>query len=87
MSECIIDISYLEKEHPMMFGEQPTALMGCPLKEKIIRCKDCWHMCVNTIRCNNAEIDRWLTCVKFGINVKENDFCAWGKAVNDGWCE
>ena len=79
MSEYIIDTSYLEERYFSMFGQQATHIAGCPLKEKIVRCKDCRDKCVNTVSCGNVEIDKWLTCGKFGTLITENGFCAWGK--------
>jgi len=82
MNECIIDLENVERVP--LTPEQLLSFNSIPLREKIVRCRDCakWSL---------VDVDKG---VRFGIckefshdadtikNVtRENGFCMWGERV------
>lgn len=87
MMECIVDIPYNIQRRKMKYEEAFSikTLTGWPVREEIIRCRDCKYHATDGITslCNHFCVGYWdmereedtvTRCV-----VDPDDFCAWAE--------
>lgn len=68
MSEYIVDVGNADEEYIEHFGYMATAYADNPIRELIVRCKDC--------RYYQLGIYRNITCELFECHTEPSDFCS-----------
>lgn len=77
MSEHVVDLTQVEKVESLGDYDTYTWLTALPVREQIVRCKDCKHY----------KEHKWIlitdvsdVCEFFsdGVKVEPNGFCKWG---------
>ena len=77
MSEYIVEMYDECEKYFSEYGCKPTNTQGFPLREEIVRCRDCAYIC-NREYANGLE---YHTCSYFDsehAEVEPDGFCAWG---------
>lgn len=74
MSEYIIDVGDADELHFAAFQKKTEFCFGYPVREEIVRCRDCKHY------------DDYLgSCVRGNVHqvfaVEPDGFCKWGEKV------
>lgn len=85
MSEYIVDVGDMDKEHVEMFGKKATTIFGNPIKGEIVRCRDCKYCEVQTVSYYSS--NTFFVCLADWCEGSDHDnptvesdgFCAWGE--------
>lgn len=76
MAEYVIDLTGVEVKTGVTGSDRIAALWGVPLREKLVRCRDCESA---TDHCEGMDI-YW--CEYLLRYVGADMFCAWGRRAN-----
>lgn len=82
MSEYIVDVGNADEEYIGHFGYMVTAYADNPIREKIIRCRDCKRfMPQGTHRWKDGTTNKDSCSVVRGfvVQITPYGFCAWGE--------
>ena len=77
MGEYIVDVGNADEEYIEHFGYMATAYADNPIRELIVRCRDCkytlhfWHHDDERWQCTNEMLE--------GLDVSPSFYCAWGE--------
>lgn len=76
MSEYIVDVGDADEKHVQRFNTQATSLFGHPIKEQVVRCRDC-RFCGK----GSWGAETFPVCRRgiHAFQVSNEGFCAWGK--------
>ena len=84
MSEYIVDVGNADEEYIEHFGHMAKTYADNPIREIIVRCRDCKHATINIYgECKYCEL-LWLPDVDgYGadpqVRFPGDHFCAWGE--------
>jgi len=87
MSEYIVDVGDADKLHFSVFQKRAGFCFGYPVREEIVRCRDCKHLYEES-RCTSVglvdvlmcESEQWSTSSLMPSHeVKPGGFCKWGE--------
>lgn len=90
MSEYIVDVGNADEEYIAYFGQMAEKLMGNPIREEIVRCRDCrfsYEDELGNLRCQGPLIEPWDYYndePSDGVKIEPKGFCAWGERKDGG---
>ena len=85
MSEYIVDVGDADEEYIEHFGYMATAYADNPIRELIVRCRDCRHYREHKFFKSTLGMglgtDISDVCMFFssGVKVEPDGFCAWAE--------
>lgn len=77
MSEFVVDLTDVPTKtvKDLTSSDALACLCGLPVREQIVRCKDCRRTFVGTAR---ADLGEPVLCHRTGSYVRPDGYCAWG---------
>ena len=82
MAEYIVDVGNADEEYKAYFCRMAEQLMGNPIREKIVRCRECrrFHPRESSILSCHFELDNGLVQWRY---AEPDGFCKWGELRDD----
>lgn len=84
MAEYVVDLNGVETKEAVTGDDRLMALWGLPVRERIVRCRDCeyyrdheWMLVTDVSDVCHFWAD--------GVKVEPDGFCKWGERKEEQW--